>query len=85
MVLQQFEPEGELLAEDVAGNVAGTVAGEGDGDKTEVRSGIGAEFGTVAVVEAVVGAWPETVAVSGPAVAGGEDDAGAGGKLLRFY
>lgn len=30
-------------------------------------------------------AWPETVAVSGPAVAVGEDGAGAGGKLLRFY
>lgn len=36
-------------------------------------------------MEPVGGAWPEAVAESGPAVAGEEDDAGAAGKLLRFY
>lgn len=77
MVLKEFEPEGELAA--------GDVAGEGDGDKPEVRSGVGAEFGTGAVVGAVVGPWSGAVAVSGPAVAGGEDGAGAGGKPLRSY
>ncbi len=77
MVLRKFEPEGEL--------VAGDIAGEGDGDKPEVRSGTGAEFGTGAAVGAVGGPWSEAVAVSGPAVAGGEDGAGAGGKLLHSY
>lgn len=48
-------------------------------------SGIGAEFESGAVMWAVGGPWPETVAVSGPAVAGGEDGAGAAGKLLRSY
>lgn len=75
MVLKQFEPEGELAA--------GDGAGEGDGDKPAVRSGIGAEFGSGTAAGAVGGPWPEAVAVSGPAVAGGEDGAGAGGMLLR--
>lgn len=77
VVLKKFEPEGEP--------VTGHVAGEGDGDKPEVRSVIGAEFGTGTVAGAVGGPWPEAVAVSGPVAAGGEDGAGAGGKLLRSY
>lgn len=77
MVLKQFEPEGEL--------VAGDVAGVGDGDKPEARSGIGTEFVTGALVEAVGGPWPEAVAGRGTAVAGGEDDAGAEEKPLRSY
>lgn len=74
-VLKQFEPEGEP--------VTGDVAGERGGDKPEVRSVIGAEFGTGTVAGAVGGPWPENVAVS--VVAGGEDGAGAGGKLLHSY
>lgn len=75
MVLKQFEPEGALVAENV------------DEDKPEVLSGIGigAEFGTGAVEEAVGGSWPEAVAVCGLAVAGGEDGAGAAAKPLRSY
>lgn len=76
-VLKQFEPEEEP--------VTGDVAGEAGGDKPEVRSVIGADFGTGTVVGAVGGPWPEAVAVSGSVVAGGEDGAGAGGKLLRSY
>lgn len=75
VVSKQFEPEEEL--------VAGDVVGEGDGGKPEVLFGTGAEFGAGAVVQAVGGPWPEAVAASGPAVAGGEDGAGAVGKLLR--
>lgn len=76
VVLKQFEPE-QL--------VAGEVAGEGDGDKPEVRFGIWAELGTGAVVEGAGVPWPEAVAGSGPAVAGGEDGVEAGGKLPHSY
>lgn len=76
MVLKEFEPKGELAA----GGVAGDVPGEGDGDKPEVLLGLGAGFGAGEVEEA--GSWP--VAVSA-AAAGGEDGAGAVGKLLRSY
>lgn len=78
MVLKEFEPKGELAAGGVAGDVAGDVPGEGDGDKPEVLLGLGAGFGAGEVEEA--GSWP--VAVS---AAGGEDGAGAVGKLLRSY
>lgn len=77
MVSKQFEPEGGLIV--------GDVAGEENRDKPEVRSVFGVEFGPGALVGDVGRAWPETVAVSGPAVAVGEDGAGAVAKLLRFY
>lgn len=84
VVLKQFEPEGELIA--------GGAAGEEGGDKPEVLSGTGAEFGAGAVEEdekdeevGVGGAWPEAVAESGPAAAGGEDGVGAVGKPLHSY
>lgn len=76
-VLKKFEPEGEP--------VTGHVAAEGDGDKPEVWSVTGAAFGTGTVAGVVGGPWLEAVAVSGPAAAGGEDGAGAGGKRLRSY
>lgn len=74
-VLQQFEPKEEL--------VTGDVAGEGDGDKPEVRSVLGAGFGTGRVAKVVGGPWLEAAAVFGPAVAAGE--VGAVGKLLHSY
>ena len=77
VALKQFEPEGEL--------VAGDVAGVGDGDKPEARSGIGTEFVTGAVVEPVGGTWPEAVAGCATAVAGEEGDAGAEEKPLHSY
>lgn len=77
VALRQFEPEGEL--------VAGDVAGIGDGYKPEARSEVGTEFVIGAVVEAVGGPWPEAVAGCGTAVAGGGDDAGAEETPLRSY
>lgn len=74
VALKQFEPE----------QATGDVAGEGDGGKPGVRSVTGAEFGAGTAVGAAGGPWPETV-VSGSVAAGGEDGAGAGGKLLRSY
>lgn len=68
-VSKQFGQEGEFVARSIA-------VGGGEG-KPEVW------FGTGGAVGAVGGAWPEAVAVL--VGAGGENDAEAVEKLLRFY
>lgn len=68
-VSKRFGREGEFVARGIAAG--------GGADKPEVWFGAGGAAG------AAGGAWPEAVAAL--VAAGGEDDAEAAEKLLRFY